>query len=278
MDRLMSLLPRFGFQVSMLYRGDFCGQNRLSGEDGAGQLHLLRGGDLLIEHPEGRVIELNEPALVFYPRPCDHRLVVPPGAQARLYCASIHFRHLRRNPIALSLPPLIVIPLSAAPHVARLLALLFDETERDEPGYRLVLDHLCDILVVYLVRHALRENLVQSGMLAGLWDAQIAPALAALHAGPERQWTIGDMACVAHMSRTAFANRFREVTGTPPAEYLNTWRMELAQTYLCEGRAVKEVAQAVGYRTQPAFTRAFSDKYGLPPTEWLKNRRGSAQA
>lgn len=276
MDRLLSLLPHFGFEASVFFRGHFCGQNMFRSDEGVGHLHLIRGGRLIMEHADGEILDIQEPTLVFYPGPYHHRLVVPRDSTAQLLCASVRFRHVRRNPIVLALPPVIRLPLDDTPSLGAVLALLFEEAESDDLGNRLVLNHLCDILVVHLVRHAHRHRRVRTGVLAGLWDPQLAPALAAIHDHPARPWTIEDMAAVAHMSRTAFANRFRETVGTTPADYLTGWRMELAQSALLQGKSVKEVAAAVGYGTQPALTRAFVARYGVSPTDWLKTRRDSS--
>ncbi|HEY8608218.1 MAG TPA: AraC family transcriptional regulator [Noviherbaspirillum sp.] len=276
MDQLISLLPRFGFDAALFFRGPFCGENLLKAAQGHGHLHLVRSGQVAMHHPDGSVLQVEGPELVFYPRPVDHRLAVPPGGKAELLCADVRFRHAERNPVALSLPPVMRLRLDEAPGLSSVLSIMFEESSHVEIGGRLVLDRLCDILIVHLVRHALRHDLIAAGVLAGLWDARLAPVLAGIHNHPEREHSIEEMACEAHMSRTAFANHFRSVVGVPPAEYIAGWRMALSQACLVEGKAVKEVAAIVGYRTQPAFTRAFVARYGMAPTEWLRTVRQPA--
>ncbi len=48
------------------------------------------------------------------------------------------------------------------------------------------------------------------------------------HAEPARRWTLLELAKLAGMSRTTFAERFREVVGQTPLDYLAGWRMRLA--------------------------------------------------
>jgi len=270
MDKLLSLLPRFGFSASVFFRGAFCGQNRFLSSEAVGHLHLVSKGPVIMEHNEGPPLRVLEPTLVFYPRPYDHKLVVSPENFASLLCANVHFNQAARNPIALALPDVMCVPLNEETGLSPTLSLLFAEASVDDIGNRLVMNHLCDVLVVHLVRYARKMKLIKTGVIAGLSDVQIAPVLAVLHAEPGRAWSVGDMAAFVHMSRTTFINRFREVVGMPPAEYLAGWRMELAKTYLREGKSVKEVAQAVGYSHQPGFTNAFTSWYGVSPTEWLK--------
>lgn len=270
MDKLLSLLPRFGFSASVFFQGEFCGQNQFQATEGVGHLHLVRKGPVTMEHNQGPPLQVVEPTLVFYPLPYDHRLVVHPDNQSILLCANVRFNHATRNPIALALPEVICIPLNQETGLSPTLSLLFSEAAVEDIGNRLIMDHLCDLLVVHLVRHARRMNLIRTGVIAGLSDVRLAPVLSALHAQPERAWSVEDMAALAYLSRTTFIKRFREVVGMPPAEYLTGWRMELAKSHLKDGKPVKEVARAVGYSYQPGFTKAFTSRYGMSPTDWLR--------
>lgn len=268
MDRLFSLLPRFGFRTSVFFQGAFCGENQFRADGKVGHLHLVRQGKAVMEHKDTPPLVVNEPTLVFYPRPYDHRLIVQPEDQASLLCANVCFNQAERNPIALALPEVLLVPLEEEPGLAPTLNLLLAEAGKDDIGKRLVMDHLCDMLVVHLIRYARKKNLISSGALSGLSDPYLASVLAAIHANPGQAWTIEKMAGIAHLSRTVFTNRFRDIVGVPPAEYLSNWRMELAKSHLLDGKAIKEVARDIGYAYQPAFTKAFTSKFGVSPTEW----------
>jgi AraC-like DNA-binding protein len=269
-DKFFSLLPRYGFNATVFFHGEFCGQTQFSASEGVAHLHLVQQGPVLMKHNDGPPLNVVHPTLVFYPRPYDHRLEVSSDNIASLICAKVQFNYADRNPIVLALPDVICVPLSAEAGLSSVISLLVAEASREDIGKKLTMDHLCDILVVHLIRHACKMDLIRTGAIAGLSDAQLAPVLSALHTEAGRTWTVEGMATIAHMSRTSFIKRFRDVIGLPPAEYLTRWRMELAQTYLKEGKPVKEVAQAVGYKYQPGFTKAFTSWFGVPPTEWRK--------
>ena len=64
------------------------------------------------------------------------------------------------------------------------------------------------------------------------------------------------------VSRSVLAERFTELVGQPPMQYLALWRMQLASRLLLEGRPVAEVADAVGYESEAAFSRAFKKLRG----------------
>ena len=79
----------------------------------------------------------------------------------------------------------------------------------------------------------------------------------------------GRMADQAGMSRTAFANAFRDVVGQTPADYLADWRVALAQGRLREGRPLKALADELGYASPSSLSRAFAARTGMSPRRWL---------
>ena len=60
------------------------------------------------------------------------------------------------------------------------------------------------------------------------------------------------------LSRSALHERFAEMIGQPPMQYLTNWRMQVAGALLRNTNAtVTSVAQEVGYDSEAAFARAF---------------------
>ncbi len=135
-----------------------------------------------------------------------------------------------------------------------------------------MLDRLCEVLMIRLLRHSIDQGLTQGGTLAGLADARLAKTITAIHDDPAKERDLSSMAALAGMSRARFAVRFREVTGETPADYLASWRVMTAQGLLKKGRQLKHVASDVGYGSASALTRAFVRKLGCSPTEWLKGQ------
>ncbi|REN20434.1 AraC family transcriptional regulator, partial [Mycobacterium tuberculosis] len=76
------------------------------------------------------------------------------------------------------------------------------------------------------------EEAQSSGLLAGLANARMAPALRLIHEDVARRWTIEDLAKEVGMSRAAFAAHFTRILGVPPMEYVLRWRMALARDML----------------------------------------------
>jgi AraC-like DNA-binding protein len=150
------------------------------------------------------------------------------------------------------------------------------EAGNKRPGSQSVLNRLSELMFVEVVRahmDALGET--TTGWLAGLRDPLIGRALILLHADPAHAWTLEDLAAQAGASRSALADRFTQVMGYPPIQYLTRWRMQLAAKRLADSSAkIVAVAQEVGYESEAAFSRAFKKFAGRSPSAW---RSGTAQ-
>jgi AraC-like DNA-binding protein len=89
-----------------------------------------------------------------------------------------------------------------------------------------------------------------------------------MHDEPGHPWTIQELAARAGMSRTVFAQRFKERVGTTSMEYLTRWRMLLAGDRLrTSDEPVSRIAWSMGYETESAFGKAFRRVLGCTPTE-----------
>ena len=125
------------------------------------------------------------------------------------------------------------------------------------------------LLIETLKLHLATTPSGDSGWLHALRDPVLAPALAAIHAAPERKWNLIDLAREAHVSISLLDERFREVIGVAPIRYLTGWRMHMAKDLLrSSDLGVAAIAHRVGYDSEEAFSRAFKRETGLPPSSW----------
>lgn len=270
MDRLTTLLSHFSLRAGVFYTGNICGIHDFAQDSLRGHIHLIRRGPVQVIGVKQEVFDITEPTLLFLPRPDMHRLVADDRAGADVVCATVQFGGGGRNPITDSLPSVVMVKLTELAGVDSLLGLMFEEAFAEHNGRQAVLDRLCEVLMIRLLRHCIDQGLTQGGTLAGLADARLAKTITAIHDDPAQERDLSSMAALAGMSRARFAVRFREVTGETPADYLASWRVMTAQGLLKKGRQLKHVADDVGYGSASALTRAFVRKLGCSPTEWLK--------
>ena len=273
-DRLAVLLERFSIRAEVFQAGTLCGVHALSGDGDAGQLHLVRRGPVEVHHG-GAMLRIEMPSLLLYPRPMAHRFVTDPERGADMVCARLRFEGGALNPISAALPEVLCLPLDALEGASEVLALLFEEAFAQRCGRHALVNRLFEVVMIQILRQQMESGHVQGGLLAGLSHPRLRNALVAMHESPARDWSLEALAATAGMSRTLFATGFRDVVGVTPGQYLQSWRVGLAQQALRRGRPLKVVASDVGYGSEAALSRAFKACSGISPREWRKTRAAS---
>ncbi len=195
---------------------------------------------------------------------------------ARFVCGFLACDAHPFNPLLDSLPPVIK---SGDPHgsdtgwLGQFIRLAMMESADKRAGGESVLAKLSELMFIEVVRRHL-ESLPpeQAGWLAGLRDPFVGKALSLLHGAPARNWTIEELAKDVGLSRSVLAERFAELVGMPPMQYLAKWRMQIASGLLSGGANIATVAAETGYGSEAAFSRAFKKIVGVPPSEWRRSR------
>lgn len=163
-----------------------------------------------------------------------------------------------------------VIHIRDVPRLATLVSLVGEESLAQRAGKELILTRLVEILLIEALRAAPADD-APPGLLRGLADPRIAPALRQMHAHLARPWTVEQLARAAALSRSTFFERFTRTVGLPPMEYLLAWRMAVARDLLRkQDLAVSEVAERIGYGSASTFSTAFHRHVGTPPSHYAK--------
>jgi AraC-like DNA-binding protein len=245
----------------------------VTGQQAAGL--WIESGDLVLL-PHGTAHEIMaESSLI---APIRHRNEMPLAgpaqsspARASYIGGLFRFDGGKLPPILASLPLIIHVPAGPSGTPAWLQAIshfLLHEASQVQPGAELMVSRLIDLLVIRALRTWSSTAPGRVGFIAGLGDDRIANALAALHANPYRAWTVPDLANIAAMSRSSFADHFTTTIGEAPSRYLTRWRLHLASEMLSAGTMrVSEVAEKVGYASDAAFSRAYKACFGYSPKD-----------
>jgi AraC-like DNA-binding protein len=166
------------------------------------------------------------------------------------------------------LPALIHV--RGAERLSTLVRLVGEESNAARPGRDLVLTRLVEVLLVEALRSTSGDD-APPGLLRGLSDARLAPAIRQMHGQLARSWTVPQLAKTAALSRSAFFDRFTRTVGRPPMEYLLAWRMAVAKDLLRRHDfGVAEVAERVGYGSGSTFSTAFTRYVGEPPSHYAR--------
>jgi len=181
------------------------------------------------------------------------------------------------NPLLATLPRLLHLQ-GAGGRSEQFAQLAAEESARKRPGAEALLERLSEMMFVDAIRRHVEQLPEQStGWLAGLRDRFVGRALALLHDKPAAEWTVEELSRQVGLSRSAFHERFVELIGQPPMQYLAQWRMQAASRLLRDTRAsVASISVDVGYDSEAAFARAFKRAVGVPPAAWRRQQVGAS--
>lgn len=171
-----------------------------------------------------------------------------------------------QNPLMTALPEHMDISIEADPETQSLVTLLVSEKNGSRCGSGSVVNRLGEVLLVRLLRMQLSAGITDVGLLGGLADERLSPAIVAMHEHPGRLWSVDMLATTAGLSTSRFANRFTRTVGQTPMTYLRHWRMVLAHQDLQHGDRVQAVADRYGYASSEALARAFRRQFGHSPS------------
>jgi AraC-like DNA-binding protein len=212
-----------------------------------------------------------------------HRGVLRPGAEmpaedasAVVVCGFIGCDLRPFNPLIEALPRLLHLSADdVGAWVAPVLRQAVSESRESRPGSAAVLERVSEMVFVDAARRYLESLPADaSGWLAALRDRHIGKAIAMMHDQPAEPWTIDELGRRVGLSRSALHERFVDLVGQPPMQYLTNWRMQRGAALLREGNAtVAAIAQEVGYDSEAAFARAFKRLVGEAPAAWRRARR-----
>jgi len=135
-----------------------------------------------------------------------------------------------------------------------------------------MLERMSEMMFIDAVRRYI-EALPEAsrGWLAGLRDRLVGRVLALMHDAPAFPWTVDELGRRVGLSRSALHERFAELIGQTPIQYLANWRIQVGAALLRNTNStVAVVAQEVGYESEATFTKAFKRLTGNSPALWRR--------
>lgn len=199
------------------------------------------------------------------------------GTRAEVLCGFLGCDARPFNPLLAALPRLLHLP-RRGPDDEVLVSLVrraVAESTARRAGSQAVLARMSELLFLEVVRRYLADLPPdQKGWLAGLRDHNVGRAIALLHQQPTEDWNLDSLAQAVGVSRSVLAERFGELVGVPPMQYLARWRMQLCANLLATTTlALAEIAERVGYGSEAALSRAYKRLVGVAPADWRRGKR-----
>ncbi|MER6145355.1 AraC family transcriptional regulator [Streptomyces sparsogenes] len=253
------------------------------GFSGIGTLHIVDEGEVVLRIDGAPQVErAGRGDVILLPRGDAHHISdagehAPAPRPARWLCGTFTIGDPQASHLLASLPAVIVLRGARGPaleglEVARRMILI--EMQSPSQGSAVMVARILDLLFIQILRAWAADAGAEPNWLAGALDPQIGPALSAIHRDPGRPWSVEELARACCLSRSAFAARFAERVGKPPAAYLAHVRLDAAAELLRDtSLPAGSIGENVGYTSEAAFSRAFKQRYGKPPALWRQDAR-----
>lgn len=201
------------------------------------------------------------------------------GAGCTLVCGEFAFDERETHPLLDNLPSVLSITADQGHHAKWLDAVMgfvAHEAAQMRPGAHAIIHRLSDIIFIQAIRLLLDNSPHNIPFLSAFADNRISTVLSRIHADPQYKWSVESLGQIANMSRSAFSNRFSELTQMSPLQYVMFIRLNRASRLLIESDySLAQIAELVGYQSEAAFSLAFTKQFDCRPGEY--RRRASTQ-
>ncbi len=82
--------------------------------------------------------------------------------------------------------------------------------------------------------------------------------------------SVGEMAEYSGYSYDHFRHKFKQITGVPPAEYIQNKKIENACMFLKSKKLIcSEISELCGFSSPSQFSTLFKNKFGITPKQYL---------
>jgi AraC-like DNA-binding protein len=237
-------------------------------------LHVCINGRCTVTAASGEKLLLNQHELIVVPAQ-PHEIVA--ADDVTIVTGTCDFDAAAEHPLIQRLDRIAVVAthaISTFGWMRDTVELLDLETRNRSPGALAIADRAFEVLFVQALRAQSAPQVGEapaSGFMVALADPVLRRVLEAMHAQPAERWTIEKLADSVELSRSGLTERFTNVIGVPPMQYLIDWRMQLARSLLTgTQRSIADIAKRAGYDSAAGFRRRFKARQGAAPTQFRK--------
>ena len=196
--------------------------------------------------------------------------------QCRLLCFQCQVDQDMARPLLTALPKVVLIEQELQSHVniwvEYVLQFLMLEAQTPKPGRDTLVNRLSELILVECVRYHI-EHLAEDSesWLMAFKDPALFRVMNAIHSRLHYHWSVNELADIAHMSRSVFAERFSQKIGLPPLAYIAQHRLRVA-AYMLRQTSLNcaSIGEKLGFSSENSFCLAFKKYYELTPSAYRK--------
>ena len=154
----------------------------------------------------------------------------------------------------------------ASEDITKTIRSISSEIKSLRPGSEALISKLAEVLFIQIIRTFINSKNEGPDYFIALNDENISKVLNALHGKIEHEWGLEELAKISGLSRTGFINKFNELVGNTPIQYLTKIRMLKAKDLLENtSLGLFEISSKVGYSSEASFSRAFKKEFSQNP-------------
>lgn len=185
-----------------------------------------------------------------------------------LLCGTVDVTYRYLNDFFDYLPAPVIIQASADDPISRSFEEIVREMAAPRPGTDAMLSALFQQCFIELLRRQAGDG-CSIEWLAALEDPRLSNMIDEIIENPGNHYTLELLAEKCSMSRTTFAERFRQAFGRSPMDFVREIRLGGAARLLRQTRdPIKTIAARMGYSSRSNFSHAFSEFFGVAPAEY----------
>jgi AraC family transcriptional regulator len=152
------------------------------------------------------------------------------------------------------------------PQLEAIAMLLLSEIKQENPGGRLYIESLSNVLAVHLLRQYAAPKSHLMVYESGLSERQILQVVEYINEHLHQDIKLANLSALLGISESHLSHRFKQAIGMTPHQYLLQQRVERAKQLLQEGdRSIMDIAFLCGFNSHSHLTKQFRQLTGITP-------------
>ncbi|MBD2459456.1 helix-turn-helix transcriptional regulator [Oscillatoria sp. FACHB-1407] len=147
--------------------------------------------------------------------------------------------------------------------------MLLSEVQQNNPGSKLYIESLTNVLAVHLLRQYAATQPRLPVYEGGIPARQLEQVLDFINEHLDQKIKLADLAALLDMSQFHFSHLFKQSTGIAPYQYLLQQRVERAKQLLKQtDQPIIEIAFQCGFNSHSHLSKQFRQLTGMTPTDY----------
>ncbi len=135
-------------------------------------------------------------------------------------------------------------------------------------SYSVLVDECAAVIAIATLCDEYSKQVTEDGK-----DRFFIESIVAISERYNERLTVDELAAIAHLSRTAYMNRFKAALGVTPRQYILAERIKTAKNLLrTTEKNISRIAEECGFYDTPHFIKCFIKEVGMAPLKYRQQK------